>query len=347
MRNLMTRIEAASYLGCSDQTITNLVAKGLLGGYNDTKSRRFYVNADDVKKYAERYKVISVGEGALRAKQAELKRKENDVDEQLKKVIEDSLSISNLRESGLGDALFMIYESGHPADSPKAHVLQEILHGRTIPEIAEEMNLTRERVRQMATNAFWGLKGSIQNILALSKKNEALNKRANEMETKLFTCLGMQCGGKEVEPVPMVLNHKCTSYNLSVRARNCLEIMGIKTIGQLVSRKQEDLMMCRNMGRKSFMELDVLINKLGLSWGMEVTKAYNIGSILYDESGYMNDLINNSINDIINNVAEKFGLPQEDATNVATKSIREYLAVPDKKGSAWSASRPFFTKAER
>lgn len=44
----MTRNDAAAYLGVDPQTITNWVNKGLLGGYNDKSSKRFWVNADDV-----------------------------------------------------------------------------------------------------------------------------------------------------------------------------------------------------------------------------------------------------------------------------------------------------------
>lgn len=46
----MTRNDAAAFLGVDPQTITNWVNKGLLGGYNDKSSKRFWVNADDVKK---------------------------------------------------------------------------------------------------------------------------------------------------------------------------------------------------------------------------------------------------------------------------------------------------------
>lgn len=39
----MTRNDAAAYLGVDPQTITNWVNKGLLGGYNDKSSKRFWV----------------------------------------------------------------------------------------------------------------------------------------------------------------------------------------------------------------------------------------------------------------------------------------------------------------
>ena len=62
----MTRNDAAAYLGVDPQTITNWVNKGLLGGYNDKSSKRFWVNADDVKKYSEKYKMLSVQNYSLK-----------------------------------------------------------------------------------------------------------------------------------------------------------------------------------------------------------------------------------------------------------------------------------------
>ena len=68
----MTRNDAAAYLGVDPQTITNWVNKGLLGGYNDKSSKRFWVNVDDVKKYSEKYKMLSISEDLLDREQKEL-----------------------------------------------------------------------------------------------------------------------------------------------------------------------------------------------------------------------------------------------------------------------------------
>lgn len=329
MKNLMTRVEAASYLGCSEQTITNWVANGLLGGYNDTTSRRFYVNADDVKKYSERYKMIAISESKIQAKEVELRRKEDDVDEQLKKVISENASLASFSCSEVRDAIFMIYASTNPATTKIARVFKEALNGKNIKDIAEEMDFTRERIRQLILIAVRKLQESIQKILDANKNNESLRCKVEDMKTKLFTLLGNQCNLQESEPIPMVLNQYCHDFGLSVRTSNCLYRMDIETIGQLVTHKREDLMKCRNFGRKCIDELDALISKLGLSWDMEMEKSYVIGSILNDESGFLNNLFDKSINDVIDKVAEKYDLQKEDATKIVTKSLRDYLAIPE------------------
>jgi DNA-directed RNA polymerase subunit alpha len=55
---------------------------------------------------------------------------------------------------------------------------------------------------------------------------------------------------------------------LSVRALNCLEAESIKTVRELVSRSEEELMGLRNFGRTTLKEIKKKIEDLGLSLGM-------------------------------------------------------------------------------
>jgi len=68
---------------------------------------------------------------------------------------------------------------------------------------------------------------------------------------------------------------KLSDVGLSVRAYNCLKAADIDTFADLVSYSRSELMRFRNFGRKSLSEIDVLIDKMKLSFGMDVTK-YNI-----------------------------------------------------------------------
>ena len=68
---------------------------------------------------------------------------------------------------------------------------------------------------------------------------------------------------------------KLSDMGLSVRAFNCLKAADIDTFADLVSYSRAELMKFRNFGRKSLSEIDILIEKMKLSFGMDVTK-YNI-----------------------------------------------------------------------
>jgi DNA-directed RNA polymerase subunit alpha len=59
---------------------------------------------------------------------------------------------------------------------------------------------------------------------------------------------------------------------LSVRASNCLKAAKIKTIGELVSKTEEELLNFKNFGKKSLDEIVDRLKELGLSLGMEIAK---------------------------------------------------------------------------
>ena len=68
---------------------------------------------------------------------------------------------------------------------------------------------------------------------------------------------------------------KLSDMGLSVRAFNCLKAADIDTFADLVVYSRAELMKFRNFGRKSLNEIEVLVDKMKLSLGMDVSK-YNI-----------------------------------------------------------------------
>ena len=70
---------------------------------------------------------------------------------------------------------------------------------------------------------------------------------------------------------------KLSDMELSVRALNCLKAANIETFADLVSHQRGELMKFRNFGKKSLSEIDALVDRLKLSFGMDISK-YNIES---------------------------------------------------------------------
>ena len=70
---------------------------------------------------------------------------------------------------------------------------------------------------------------------------------------------------------------KLSDMELSVRALNCLKAANIETFADLVSHQRSELMKFRNFGKKSLSEIDALVDRLKLSFGMDISK-YNIES---------------------------------------------------------------------
>ena len=69
-----------------------------------------------------------------------------------------------------------------------------------------------------------------------------------------------------------LLNSRLADMDLSVRALNCLKAAEVETLGQLVAFHRSELLKFRNFGKKSLTELDELLEKNNLSFGMDLSK---------------------------------------------------------------------------
>ncbi len=118
--------------------------------------------------------------------------------------------------------------------------------------------------------------------------NVALQEAANILiyHFKLFTDdkklsleSSIEAESKELDEESLHMRHllltKLSDMGLSVRAYNCLKAAEIDTFADLVSHSRPELMKLRNLGRKSLNEIDLLVEKMKLSFGMDVTK-FNI-----------------------------------------------------------------------
>lgn len=98
-------------------------------------------------------------------------------------------------------------------------------------------------------------------------------------DNKLALESAVESDSKELDEESLRMRHllltKLSDMGLSVRAFNCLKAADIDTFADLVSYSRAELMKFRNFGRKSLNEIDILIEKMKLSFGMDVRK-YNI-----------------------------------------------------------------------
>lgn len=89
----------------------------------------------------------------------------------------------------------------------------------------------------------------------------------------------VESDSKELDEESLRMRHllltKLSDMGLSVRAYNCLKAADIDTFADLVSYSRNELMKVRNFGKKSLNEIDQLVEKMKLQFGMDVRK-YNI-----------------------------------------------------------------------
>ena len=65
-----------------------------------------------------------------------------------------------------------------------------------------------------------------------------------------------------------VLRTPINDFELSVRSRNCLTNMGVRTLGDLVNKSEAELLSFKNFGETSLMEIKEILNNKGLRLGM-------------------------------------------------------------------------------
>ena len=65
-----------------------------------------------------------------------------------------------------------------------------------------------------------------------------------------------------------ILRIPVTDFELSVRARNCLNKMNIRNLGDLVTKTEEELLAYKNFGETSLQEIKQMLAQKGLRLGM-------------------------------------------------------------------------------
>lgn len=78
----------------------------------------------------------------------------------------------------------------------------------------------------------------------------------------------------EEEQIRRLLETPIEELELSVRSSNCLKNANIRTIGDLVSKSEEELSKTRNFGKKSLLEIKEKLKEWNLSLGMRDPSAY-------------------------------------------------------------------------
>ncbi|MCX7930038.1 MAG: DNA-directed RNA polymerase subunit alpha [Chlorobi bacterium] len=134
-------------------------------------------------------------------------------------------------------------------------VLDVLTDGTISPQDAIEhaAKLLIEHARLFTSVAMDGLSAHEQPIEAgttLANDDNAKDPRFNEIRQLLL---------KPIEEL-----------ELSVRAHNCLRAANIKTIGDLVRHREQELLRFRNFGRKTLAEVTAVVQSFNLQFGMDV-----------------------------------------------------------------------------
>lgn len=97
-----------------------------------------------------------------------------------------------------------------------------------------------------------------------------LGKELKHIDTKSIQKINEQQFGETSEELEKKLNMSISEFDLSMRASNCLDIANIKTVRDLVSMTESQVLEIRNFGKTSLQEVKKILSQMGLSFGMLV-----------------------------------------------------------------------------
>ena len=123
--------------------------------------------------------------------------------------------------------------------------------------------------------------GSVNPEMALVESSKILRKHLNpfvqyselgeRVHAQPRTASGLNAG------MEAKLNTLIADLNFSVRANNCLEHENIRTVRELVTKTEDQLMEMRNFGETTLQEVRQVLQEMGMHLGMRVPPAATIG----------------------------------------------------------------------
>ena len=112
---------------------------------------------------------------------------------------------------------------------------------------------------------------------------------------------------KRLEKSMAMLDTPVTDFDLSVRARNCLRKMDIRTLADLLRVTEAELRSYKNFGESSLEEIKTMLAQRGLRLGQAVDQQQSaVKQAVYDqlktETGSNDEVLNRSVNELVMSV---------------------------------------------
>ena len=161
--------------------------------------------------------------------------------------------------------------------------IARLVEGKTLEEVARQMLITRERVRQLERKFIYLLKRpQYQDILKFGPEYADKKYRQTELLEKLDEynqLLEFEIYKKEEAAKEKFLDGDLMlpirKFGLSTRATNCLGRAGIEYLGDLVNKSRFDLMKIRNLGKEALKEITEFVESKGYKLKGESDEKFN------------------------------------------------------------------------
>ena len=280
-RKTITRSDAAKLLGVHPQTVSNLASDGVLSRMSVlARSGRWYQLYYEDEILARRDDVVRIyranvsAEECIRKAEEQKRIAEEKLEENRRMAVRAAggirhfLWFQQIAERGIGA---LLKKDERLSDREKG-ILRDILSFSTPEEMCARYGITRERVRQLCNKAIRRLGGI---AAVLDKADEALRRNAVlEAENARLARIVKEIDSSSryrislAELAVKLKETRLGDVGFSVRSYNGLRSIGVENIYDLVRKKPEEVQCARNLGRKSFLEIEDIMGRNGWSFGI-------------------------------------------------------------------------------
>lgn len=277
MKLYLTRNQAAEILGVHPQTISNYVESGLLAksATKDSNSGGIRILRSSLERLqSEGYDVIEQSR-ALDCLRADLKETTKYFREKYNEmqVAHKLLAICdgfhrNIHEICSLVSAFMVENS--IINESDSRIVTEILKGTHLDHIATIYDISLHRVKTAYLKALRALQNVKRcSYSELMEENAAL-RRALDLEKAKTSALeadhiendNLARGAVRIPKQLLGYGY----YDMSVRLRNFLKVMDVENIYELALMERKSVYKVRNFGRKTWNELELLMEKYGIEF---------------------------------------------------------------------------------
>lgn len=274
MTNYITFEEAAQILGVSRESVRLYCRKGLLvQGESHGKKKILKDSLQGLMKYdvVAQDQAVEQYRQELAAQKEEITKMKSQLSAVKEMLKIKSKAFGNFEEI-CGFLVSFVEETYGPAglSNRERDIATRLLRGASPHEIAENYDLTRERIRQIWCKALRKIAHSRQLANAVNE-NEMLKVQVDTLiarNSELMRAMQDKGWNEELSncvSIPSSLMGIDNEY-LGVRACHCLSILGMKHIYQLTFISKRSLSRLRNLGRKTLDNIESFLESYNLKF---------------------------------------------------------------------------------
>lgn len=268
---MISRQAAAELLDCNPQTISNWVEKGVIKGH--MVGNFLMIDRQSIEQYFDSLKDLS----DMESKMADVKKELQDAIMDMKTVIDEargaSMPVGRIRDGFRYNLLMLMSLYEDRLKDREREIFTRLVNGESLEDVAHAFGISSKRVIQIGCRVSViisekaDLKQLYEEIKELKRENEHLKLQSSNLRKRLND-YEKEDVVKEERLNSSIFQKRIIDLNLTVRSLNVLKSNNCETLGDVVKLTKEEISKYRNMGKKSYIEINDFLTKLGLHWGM-------------------------------------------------------------------------------